>query len=414
MINLVPGVSFPNNDAYGTSGGNIRIRGFDGNRISLTFDGIPLNDSGNYAIFSNQQLDPELIEQVNVSLGITDVDCRPLGRRRHRQLPHAHARPTTWARACRVRSASGRFPPRASAMFDTGEIGPWGTRGLVSASHADNDKFNDYGQINKYQYNAKIYQPIGTNGDFISVAGHYNQNRNNFYRNPSSPTCAPCSASTEIHREQSEPPPIDTPIRIGYFDQLAAEHALFAATSGSRTTRPALSNNRTFSGCSNFYEVRINPSNTGNIRGQSRFTLRDGLLLTVDPSYQYVLANGGGTFTLRENSARAKGSLTASPGVDYNGDGDFARHRPLLHAQHHQHQPLTALTSSLIWDIAADHRVRVAYTFDRAHHRQTGEWGFLQIDGHPESPFSGRNATPVHDRRRLPAPAARPQVDRAC
>ena len=38
-INQVPGVNFTNSDAYGSAGGNLRIRGFDGNRISLTFDG---------------------------------------------------------------------------------------------------------------------------------------------------------------------------------------------------------------------------------------------------------------------------------------------------------------------------------------------------------------------------------------
>ena len=48
-INAVPGVSFQNNDAYGSSGGTLTIRGFSSDRISLTFDGIPLNDSGNYA-----------------------------------------------------------------------------------------------------------------------------------------------------------------------------------------------------------------------------------------------------------------------------------------------------------------------------------------------------------------------------
>jgi iron complex outermembrane receptor protein len=67
-------------------------------------------------------------------------------------------------------------------MIDTGEIGPWGTRAFVSASHAKNDNpFNNYGKVDKQQYNAKIYQPIGNNGDFVSVAGHYNQNRNNFF-----------------------------------------------------------------------------------------------------------------------------------------------------------------------------------------------------------------------------------------
>ena len=55
------------------------------------------------------------------------------------------------------------------------------------------------------------------------------------------------------------------------------------------------------------------------------------------------------------------------------------------------------LTASLIWDITDHHRVRVAYTFDRAQHRQTGEWGYLDANGNPESPFSGRNATPVLD-----------------
>ena len=73
-INNLPGVSFTNNDPFGSAGGTLYIRGFDNSRISETFDGIPLNDTGNYALFSNQLLDPEIIEQVNVSLGSTDVD----------------------------------------------------------------------------------------------------------------------------------------------------------------------------------------------------------------------------------------------------------------------------------------------------------------------------------------------------
>ena len=73
-LNLVPGVSFQNNDPFGSAGGRMTIRGFDSTRISQTVDGIPLNDSGNYALYTNQQIDPELIDQVNVNLGSTDVD----------------------------------------------------------------------------------------------------------------------------------------------------------------------------------------------------------------------------------------------------------------------------------------------------------------------------------------------------
>ena len=43
-------------------------------RIAFSFDGLPLNDAGNYAIYSSQQIDPELVQTVNVSFGSTDVD----------------------------------------------------------------------------------------------------------------------------------------------------------------------------------------------------------------------------------------------------------------------------------------------------------------------------------------------------
>src|SRR3954471_17105170 len=45
VINMLPGVSFQNNDPYGSSGGTLTIRGFDNTRISQTFDGLPLNDT---------------------------------------------------------------------------------------------------------------------------------------------------------------------------------------------------------------------------------------------------------------------------------------------------------------------------------------------------------------------------------
>src|ERR1700753_3264929 len=73
-INLLPGVSFTNNDPYGSSGGDLRLRSFDGPRISLTFDGVPLNDTGNYALYSNQLIDSEIVETTTVNLGTTDVD----------------------------------------------------------------------------------------------------------------------------------------------------------------------------------------------------------------------------------------------------------------------------------------------------------------------------------------------------
>jgi iron complex outermembrane receptor protein len=409
VVNLIPSVNFTNSDPYGSSGGNIRIRGFDGNRISLTFDGVPLNDSGNYAIFSNQQLDPELIEQVNVGLGVTDVDS-PTASAAGGTINYRTLIPSKQF-GVRVSGSLGKFDyHRIFGMIETGEIGPWGTRAWISASQAKNDKFKGPGEIDKHQYNARIYQPIGDNGDFISIAGHYNKNRNNFYRNPSVSDLRTALTTAEIPNITAAFPTPSDPLIIGDLTteqwdivngiENLADCARAVPTAGSvdndgssstaDTTVPGLAP----STCSNYYNIRINPSNTGNIRGQSRFTLTDQLILTVDPSFQYVLANGGGSTTLAENSARMRGGTPASPGVDYNGDGDTldtVRFFTPNNTNTHRY----GLTSSLIYDITPQHRIRVAYTFDRAHHRQTGEWGLLEANGDPESVFSGRNATPV-------------------
>src|SRR4051794_20192039 len=148
VINLVPGVNFTNSDPYGSAGGNIRIRGFDGNRISLTFDGVPLNDSGNYAIFSNQQLDPELIEQVNVGLGVTDVDS-PTASAAGGTVNYRTVLPTDKMGA-RLSGSVGDFSyDRMFGQFNTGVFTPWGTKAWISASHAKNDKFKGPGEINK-------------------------------------------------------------------------------------------------------------------------------------------------------------------------------------------------------------------------------------------------------------------------
>jgi iron complex outermembrane receptor protein len=422
VVNLVPGVNFTNSDPYGSSGGNIRIRGFDGNRISLTWDGMPLNDSGNYAIFSNQLIDPEIIQQVNVGLGVTDVDS-PTASAAGGTVNIRTILPSNDMGA-RLSGSIGDWDyRRVFGLFNTGTFTSFGTKAFISAGHAVNDKFKGPGEINKYQYNARIYQPLGSNGDFISISGHYNRNRNNFYRNPGVTDLRNALGSTEIIPNASAT--ADNPIRVGYFghdeqstvfeienlsecNHLAGgpgvqnenpSSSLGTGPNGTGPAAPAILGNTqnnplNTQSCTNYYNLRINPSNTGNIRGQSKFTLRDGLILTVDPSYQYVLANGGGNTALAENSRRAKGQNQTGTGIDFNGDGDTVD-TVRFYTPNNTNTNRFGLTSSLIYDINPHHRVRIAYTYDRAHHRQTGEWGFLEASGDPESVFGGRNATPV-------------------
>ena len=379
-LNLTPGLNFVNNDPYGNSGGNLRLRGLDGNRIALLQDGIPLNDSGNYSIFSNQQLDSELIERAVVNVGTTDVDS-PTASSTGGTINYITIKPSKEFGGFVQGQYGENNYRRGIALLNSGEIGPWHTSAFISGSYTKYDKFKGPGSLEKYQGNFRVYQPIGSNGDFVSVIGNYNRNRNNFYR---SLRKSEFQTNRNIDRVGFCPRP--TPGAGAQDERLAAFQPCGGTTIGAD---------------SGYYNLFINPSNTGNIRAQGRFTLADGLIFTVDPSYQYVLANGGGNEIVSEKDQRLQGTrfnpltpVAAQPGVDLNGDGDVLDN-VRLYRPNNTNTNRYGVNASLIYEITDAHRVRVAYTRDDARHRQTGEFTYLDTAGNPTNVFGGRNGTPI-------------------
>jgi iron complex outermembrane recepter protein len=388
-INIVPSVNFTNNDPFGSSGGNVRIRGFDGNRISLTFDGLPLNDTGNYAIFSNQQLDPEIVASVNVNQGTTDVDSPTAassgGTINYRTIVPSEE-PGALLTAAFGESYSGRHYNRVFGMLQTGDLFGTGIRTFISASTARNQKFRGPGQIYKQQYNARIYKELGGNGDFVSLGANYNQNRNNAYRN----NLTLAQAQTDYLANG----------RFTLDNNAFCVRPTFgpgAQNEANGSPQGSLNPGSTDTSCTNFHGLRLNPSNTGNVRFNSKFSLTDSLTFTLDAGYQYVLANGGGFTATNSNTAdnstlesslRARGFVTG-PGSDYNGDGDTLDTVAFYTPSNTNTNRYTVL-SSLRWDFTEDQYVRIAYALDLGRHRQTGEYGYLRADGTPESVFGGR------------------------
>lgn len=374
MINMLPGVSFNSYDGYGSSGGSLSIRGFDASRILQTVDGVPLNDTGNYAIYSNQQIDAELIDQVNVSLGSVDIDS-PSASASGSTVNYTTITPTDEISARLSGSVGDQNMFRVFGLFNTGVFTPWGTKAWVSASHQDyRTVYNPKGKIRKGAYNAKIYQPIGSNGDFVAIAGNYNVNRNNntadvyFDEFPISKD----SRDLQLNRCQ-----IDTP-QAGVAD--------------------------TPNTCGTNYAESLNPSNTGNIRLTSSFHLADNIILTVDPTFQYVKANGGASVITGQEGFGPGGQLgylggSYYFGEDLNGDGDVldtgtetingkkVTHGVSLYAPSQTVTHRYSVTSSLLWNIADGQALRVAYAHDYGRHRQTGQVGRLLANGQAVDPF---------------------------
>jgi len=427
-INALPGVSFQNNDPFGSAGGTLTIRGFDSSRISLTFDGVPLNDTGNYALYSNQQLDPELIEQVNVSYGSTDVDS-PTAAASGSTVNYRTIMPTDKFGA-RLQGSIGDYNFfRVFGLINTGEFTKFGTKAWLSMSHAENNVvFNNFGKIRKAQYNGRIYQPIGSNGDFISISANYNVNRNNFFG--SAPLRYDTNILTQITKPNAGPPVAGTAT-----DPTISPLNPFLVVGAARTPGTGSSNRFPFSRdelpysvarcqvdapqagvqdatntCGTSFDERYNPSNTGNIRISSRFTLAPHLVLTVEPSFQYVKANGGGTVTGREGvrtigGVNYQGFIGGSYylGRDLNGDGDtldtctpagsacsgFTGVTFLAPSQTVTHR--YGLISSLRYDLNDNNTIRIAYSHDYGRHRQTGELAPLQANGVPTDVFPINN-----------------------
>ncbi len=401
-LNLTPGLNFTNNDPYGSSGGNLRIRGFDGNRISLTFDGVPLNDTGNYAIYTNQQLDSELIDRASVNMGTTDVDS-PTAAASGGTINYISRKPASEFGG-RVVGAVGEFNyRRIFGLIDTGEIGPWGTTAYFAASYQKYDKFKGPGDLEKWQINGKIYQPFGDNGDFVSLAFHYNENRNNFYRTAS-------MANFETYGRDFDnlsSCTLDAPT-AGVADNDNNSAAMYDASLDNG--RPAAENPAYTASCGNYYGLRINPSNTGNIREQAKWSISENLTLTVDSAFQYTLANGGGSQLLSEVvAAGAYGRVTGAnvsaacagggAGFDLNGDGDCLDTNVRFYAPSNTNTRRYTMLSSLIWDFAPDQTLRLAYTYDKGNHRQTGEFSRISSSGNPSEVFSAKDgwAKPVYD-----------------
>jgi iron complex outermembrane receptor protein len=68
-IELTPSLNAQTDDAYGLGGGTVRLRGFDNTQIGVTIDDMPLNDSGNFALYPHEYADVENLESITVERG---------------------------------------------------------------------------------------------------------------------------------------------------------------------------------------------------------------------------------------------------------------------------------------------------------------------------------------------------------
>jgi len=385
LVNLLPGVSYSTSDPTGVLSDDLRVHGFDGNHVSVTIDGTPVNDTGNYATFPGEYLTTEVTDRVTVNIGQTEVDSPSASAIGGTLNIVTKTPPREMGFIGSVSGGSFGYY-RGYAEVDTGEIGPWGTRAFFSSNYMDSQKYKGGGDISRGGVDFRVYQPL-RDRDFISIAGTYNSNRPYFYESSSLSQYAQFGRQLDWNTTWVVPT-----VRPGVVDAIGGS---------SVNASTPISLGQGADNGQGFWAYHQNPVDFGDIRMQSRFDLSHGFTLTADPYFFYTLANGGGSTVLKETDARLVGALGGSnvcqvttggakgPGVDLNGDGDCLDN-VLVSSPSNTQTHRYGVSTSLLYDLNEQNHFQFAYNLDYGNHRQSGAMGLInQQTGMPQSPFGG-------------------------
>ncbi len=180
-LELLPSVNFQTQDPYGLAGGEITIRGFNNNQIGLTMDGMPLNDSGNYALYPNEYMDLENLQVETINRGglgpksplYSNIGGRigltTLAPRYNRTLTLEQSFGSYGYEKTFVRADSGFLPLMNSRFF-------------MSYSHAQANKFTGVGQDPKFRDHVAFGWNANLNRLHIKFYMDKNTQVNYYYR----------------------------------------------------------------------------------------------------------------------------------------------------------------------------------------------------------------------------------------
>lgn len=349
MMALLPGVNFASPDAFGLNGGSFNIRGLRSDQMGFTNEGVPVNDSGNYAIYPQEYIDGENMQQVVLSHGSADLDSPHIGATGG--VVNMYMREPAHNLGGLVNVSAGSFGARRFfARLDTGDMqaSVTNTRMFLSYSNFFTNHWKGPGTDNRQNVEFKSVTEFGQ-GNRVSFALLFNDALNNNYVTPS-------------------------------YSQYA--------------TRTGLTFDRTPNGAADtsYYGLRINPFRNLIMSAPSSFNLYDNLTYDVIPYFWYGFGNGGGATNLNENSVFYGNARVP---VDLNGNGVAGENRTQLTYTPSITQTYRSGITNKLTYVMDNHRFNVGYWFEWANHRQYGTLTPTDGSSNPLDPFGQLGAVRI-------------------
>ncbi|MYN47004.1 TonB-dependent receptor [Pseudoduganella sp. FT93W] len=348
-LEMLPAVNSFNQDATGLFGGGLTLRGFNSDQIGATINGVPVNDSGNFAIYPQEYVDQENTCSEFVTQGSTDADSPQVGATGG-NFGITTCNPEDKQRV-RLMQTVGQLSMRKTfARYDTGLLSDNRTKAFISFSHAEADKWKGKGGAKRDHIDA------GLNYDwdrfnYVHATVLYNEALNN---NINSQSLA------EINK-------------YGYYYDLADTFkGHLTPVKGTAQTETLQS--------PGYYKLGMNPFKNAIASATAKFRLTENLDLKVLPYLWYGFGNGG----TGQRAQAEKGFYNSTTGlrdgaVDLNGDGDTLDTVLVSNASVTKtYRP--GVTSSLLWTVD-NHEILGGFWYERARHEQTGPMLAVSNDG---------------------------------
>lgn len=350
MINLLPGVVQSSVDNTGLNGGNIKLRGFNSDKVGLTIEGMPVNDSGNYALYPQEYVDAENIEQVSIAQGSPDLDSPHIGSSGG-VINIFMSDPSKEAGGLVDFSFGSDNMMREFVRVESGQVGP--VRAFMSYSRVDADHWTGEGKDNRDHVDFKMVYDIDKDNT-IRFSGLYNEAVNGFYRNP----------SLELFNQKGRSSAaFDTQLPTTFFSGTPRRQG---DTAGGLTA-------------SNYYDYRVNPFKNLILTAPSNFKLAENLRFDTVPYFWYGYGNGGGVGELREGGSAYSGNIKIS-GVDFGGNAGAGSDRILFYNPSITETYRPGVINKLTYEFG-DHTVVAGHWYEFAKHRQTAPYVPLNPDG---------------------------------
>ncbi|ALS59348.1 TonB-dependent receptor [Pandoraea norimbergensis] len=348
-IGLLPGVSTYSYDASGLFGGGLSIRGFNSDQIGFTINGVPVNDSGSFAVYPQEFLDNSNTCGMSVTQGATDLDAPHVGSTGG-NVSIVTCEPENEKRVRVSQTVGGLNLTNSFVRLDSGRFANDMAKIFVSYSHAEIDKWKGEGKAKRDHVDFGFRLDLNKE-NYVTGTLNYNRAINNNIYNPS---------LAQLNQN-------------GYYGDYASQFVghlppVKGTAQNEASQSPA------------YYKLSQNPFENVIASVTGVFRLTPTTQVKIQPYYWYGFGTGGTQqYVLSETGFLNPATGKAGLGRDLNGDGDTLD-KIIVANSSVTRTDRPGITTTVTQQLG-NHQIQAGVWFERAVHRQTGPAVLVNADG---------------------------------